>query len=113
MTKEGKMQLVEDIIAGIVCSEVWDKEQSANPEVIITRAKLEGLLLALSKYVPFDLMNELEDSIYQYAGAYERASLLNGLHVADTLRDVAAKPSDYAELVGEKLKEGKKSVKAR
>lgn len=105
MTSERKMQLVEDIITGIICSDVWDKEQSVNPEIIASSAKMEGLLQAARQYAPGDLMNELENAIYDYTGAYERASLLNGLHVADALRDVAAHPSDYAELISAKLKE--------
>ncbi len=108
MTKERKMQMVEDIIASVVCAEVWDGEQSANPEVIIASKTMEGLLIAVRQHTPTELMDDLEASIYQYAGAYERASLLNGLYVADALRDVAARPSDYAELVREKLKEGKR-----
>ena len=105
MTKERKMQMVENIIAGIVCSGAWDAEQTANPEVAANTAKLEGLLNAVRQYTPAELMDELEDAIYQYSGAYERASLLNGLHVADALRDVAAHPSDYADLIAKKLKE--------
>lgn len=105
MTKERKAQLAEDIIADIVCSEVWDKEQAANPEIAISTAKMEALLNATRQYVPGELMDELECAIYQYAGAYERASLLNGLHTADALRDVAAHPSDYTELIAKKLKE--------
>lgn len=104
MTKERKKQLVEDIIASIVCSEVWDKEQAANPEIAVSTAKMEALLNAARQYVPEDLMRELECAIYQYAGAYERASLLNGLHAADALRDVTAHPSDYTDLIAKKLK---------
>lgn len=104
MTKERKMLLVEDIITGIVCSDVWDKEQTSSPEIIVCTAKLDGLLQAARQFVPSELMDELEESIYQYAGAYERASLLNGLHVADALRDVASHPSDYTDLIAEKLK---------
>lgn len=107
MTKERKMQLVEDIIASVVCSEIWDKEQSSNPEVIIATKTMEGLLLAVRQYAPEQLMNDLESSIYQYTGAYERASLLNGLHVADALRDVAAHPSDYAELIDKRMRENR------
>ncbi len=107
MTKERKMQLVEDIVTSVVCSEVWDREQSSNSEVIIATKTMEGLLLAARQYAPEQLMNDLESSIYQYTGAYERASLLNGLHVADALRDVAAHPSDYADLISAKLKENR------
>lgn len=110
MTKERKMQLVEEIIASVVCSDVWDKEQCANPEVIIASKNMEGLLLAVRQYAPEDLMDDLERAIYQYAGAYERASLLNGLHVADALRDVAAHPSDYANLIDKKLKENRNTA---
>ena len=105
MTKERKMQLAEDIIAGIVCSEVWYKEQAANPEIAVSTAKLEALLNAVRQYVPGELMDELELAVYEYAGAYERASLLNGLHAADALRDVTAHPSDYTDLIAKKLKE--------
>ena len=105
MTKENKMRLAEDIITCIVCSDVWDKEQAANPEIAVSTAKMEALLNAARQYVPGDLMCELERSIYQYTGAYERASLLKGLHVADALRDVAAHPSDYTDLIAKKLKE--------
>lgn len=104
MTKERKKQLVEDIIAGIVCSDVWDKEQAANPEIAVSTAKMESLLNAARQYVPEDLMSELECAIYQYAGAYERASLLNGLHAADALHDVTAHPNDYTDLIAKKLK---------
>ena len=103
MTKERKMQLVENIVTSVVCSEVWDREQSSNSKVIIATKTMEGLLLVARQYAPEQLMNDLESSIYQYTGAYERASLLNGLHVADALRDVAAHPSDYAELIGAKM----------
>ena len=105
MTKERKMQLAEDIITGIVCSEVWDKEQAANPEIAVSTARMEALLNAARQYVPEDLMCELERAIYQYAGAYECASLLNGLHAADALRDVTAHPSDYTDVIAKKLKE--------
>ena len=105
MTQERKMQLVEDIITGIVCSEVWDKEQAANPEIAVSTARMEALLNAARQYVPEDLMCELERAIYQYAGAYERVSLLSGLHAADALREVTAHPSDYTGLITKKLKE--------
>lgn len=104
MTNERKVLLVEDIISSIVCSDVWDKEQAANPEVIVCTAKMAALLQAARQFVPTELMAELEDSIYQYAGAYERTSLLNGLYVADALRDVASHPSDYTDLISKKLK---------
>lgn len=107
MTVERKQKLVQEIIASVVCSEVWDKEQSSNPEVIIASKKMEGLLLAVRQYAPTDLMDKLESSIYEYTGAYERASLLNGLHVADALREVAARPSNLAELISAKLKENR------
>lgn len=107
MTNEKKLQLVQDIITGIVCSNVWDKEQNSNPEVIIASKKMEGLLMAVRQYAPADMMDELESSIYEYTGAYERASLLNGLHVADALRDVAAHPSDYAELIDKRMRENR------
>ena len=107
MTVERKQKLVQEIIASVVCSEVWDKEQSSNPEVIIASIMMEGLLLAVRQYAPTDLMDKLESSIYEYTGAYERASLLNGLHVADALRDVAAHPSDYAELIDKRMRENR------
>ena len=50
---------------------------------------MEGLLQAVRQFAPADLMDDLEDSIYCYAGAYERASLLNSLHIADALRSVS------------------------
>lgn len=104
MTPERKKALVEDIISGIVCSRVWDLEQVANPEISECAAKLEEHLQIVDQLIPPGLMVELEHAIYRYAGAYERAALLNGIHVADALRDVAARPSDYAELIGEKLR---------
>ena len=107
MTRERKMTLVEDIISGIICSDVWDKEQSANPEVAARSARLEGLMNAVRQYAPADLMEELENAIFQYASTYERVALLNGLHIADALRDVAARPSDYADLIDAKMKEVK------
>ena len=64
MTKEGKMRLAEDIITGIVCSDVWDKEQAANPEIAVSTARMEALLNATRQYVPGDLMCEPERSIY-------------------------------------------------
>lgn len=94
---------MDDIIAGIVCSRVWDLEQIANPEISECTTKLEELLQTVERIIPSTLMAELESAIYQYAGAYERAALLNGLHVADALRDVAARPFDYAEQVGKRL----------
>lgn len=89
MEKENKVKLIEDIIEGIVCSSVWGNEQSANPNVIAATAEMEGLLQAVRQFAPADLMDDLEDSIYCYAGAYERASLLNSLHIADALRSVS------------------------
>ena len=66
---------------------------------------MEALLNTVRQYVPEDLMRELERAIYQYAGAYERASLLNGIHAADALRDVTTRPSDYTDVIARKLKE--------
>ena len=112
MTLEGKTRLIDEIISCIVCSDAWSGELIENPEIRESTAQLESALKAIEPLVPFEQMEDLESSIYSYSGTYERISLLKGLYLVDILRDVAARPSDYAELVNEKLKEVKRNVRA-
>ena len=95
MTGEMKISLVGDIITNIVCSDTWGQEQLDNPVIAEKTARLESMLRTIGNYVPETLMCELESTIYEYTGAYESAAILFGIHVADALREIAAKPSAY------------------
>ena len=53
------------------------------------------------------LIDALTDAAGEYVGAYERAAMLHGINIADALREVAARPSNLAELISAKLKENR------
>lgn len=95
MTGEKKISLVGDIVTGIICSDVWSREQLNNPEIVKNMARLEKALRDIEAYAPEALVRELDSAICDYTGAYETAGILFGIHVADALREVAAKPSAY------------------
>ena len=95
MTGEMKIALVGDIITNIVCSDTWGQEQLDNPVIVEKTARLESILIAVRNYIPETLASELESAIYEYTGSYESAAILFGIHVADALREIAAKPSAY------------------
>ena len=83
MTCEMKMAR----LTGIVCFQVWGQEQLKNPEIVQNTAQLEKIMHIVSEYAPNEVMPELEESILNYTGAYERAAILFGIYTADALRN--------------------------
>lgn len=100
MTFDRKQELVQELITDVIISETWNKEQSDNPEIITTEGRFYGIVEGLKKYAPEGLI----DATHEYVGAYERAAMLHGINVADALREVAARPSNLADLISAKLK---------
>lgn len=90
MTREMKLAIVEDILTGIVCSEVWSREQLNDTGIVENTAQLEKVMHTVSKYLPEAVMCELDDAITNYTGAYEQAAILFGIHTADALREITA-----------------------
>lgn len=104
MTFDRKQELVQELITDVIISETWNKGQSDNAEIVTTEGRFYGIIEALRKYVPGGLIDALTDAAHDYVGAYERAAMLHGINVADALREVAARPSNLAELISAKLK---------
>ena len=107
MTIERKQELVQEIILNAIVSETWNKEQGDNPEITTTENRFFGIFEALRRYAPDGLIDALTDAAGEYVGAYERAAMLHGINIADALREVAARPSNLAELISAKLKENR------
>ena len=107
MTIERKQELVQEIILNAIVSETWNKEQGDNIEITTTESRFFGIVEALGKYAPAGLIDALTDAACEYVGAYERAAMLHGINIADALRGGAARPSNLAELISEKLKENR------
>jgi len=113
MTIERKQELVQEIILDAIVSETWNKEQGDNSEILATESRFFGIVEALRKYAPAGLIDALTDATCEYVGAYERAAMLHGINIADALREVAARPSNLAELISAKLKENRAAAEAQ
>lgn len=90
MNSKMKMALADDILTGIVCSQVWDRRQRNDPEIVKNSAQLERVMCTVSEYLPEEILAALEDAITNCIGAHEQAAILFGIHTADALREVAA-----------------------
>ena len=113
MTFDRKQELVQELITDVIISETWNKEQSDNPEIITAEGRFYGIVDALRKYAPEGLIDALTDATHEYVGAYERGAMLHGINVADALREVAARPSNLAELISARLKANRVSAEAQ
>lgn len=90
MNSKMKMALADDILTGIVCSQVWDQRQRNDPEIVKNADQLERVMCTVSEYLPEEMLAALEDAITNCIGAHEQAAILFGIHTADALREVAA-----------------------
>ena len=74
MNSKMKMALADDILTGIVCSQVWDRRQRNDPEIVKNADQLERVMCTVSEYLPEEMLAALEDAITNCIGAHEQAA---------------------------------------
>lgn len=82
------MRNITAILDAITQTEDWNRLQSSP---LVSEAN-EKLLEELHKLPDYE---DVAAAAYQYATACERAAILYGVHLADTLRSAAADPAAY------------------
>ena len=106
MEKDINVQLMDDLMNGITQADMWLTEQLQNPEILAAKRLLDEAMGKIGGMAPDEICGEIEDAAFRYASAFETAAILFGIHVADAMRDVAARPSDLSRYILARMKEG-------
>lgn len=94
MNNDINVQIVDDMMGAITQTEAWLTEHKKNPAILAAQKQLSKALEPIKGVVPDDVIDMIEEAAYSYGGVVETTAILYGIHVADAIRDVAARPSD-------------------
>lgn len=93
------LAIMDNLVGAIVNSDVWDQEQRQNPEIQDALKTMEKELEQIRGLVPDEAIGRIEDATFGYSTAFCTAAILCGMHVANIIRDVSARPSDLSQFI--------------
>ncbi len=96
------VRMVDELMNSIIQTDDWDEIQLNDPWILEQNSKLDTALDRLKDAAPpelADLIADLEDATLDAAYSYITPAILYGIHVADAIRDVAARPCDLSRYV--------------
>lgn len=95
MTNSKNLALMDSIMIGITQDE-WEERQKNDLMIADVDARWEAAMERARVLLPEELYGELCDLHEDKALAVADAGILFGIHVADVIRDVAARPADLS-----------------
>ena len=96
---EKNISIMDDLMQVIIQTEEWETIQATDPAIRKADKEITTLLCEAKSHVPKALYLKLEDAVYNYSNAVSDAAILYGIHVADAIRDVSARPQDLSRHV--------------
>lgn len=103
MNRDTNVRLMDELMGALTQSDWWMKERDQNPEIQAAENRLSEALEAINGAVAPDMIGRIEDAAYSYTTAVEYAAILYGIHIADAIRDVAARPADLSRYIRERI----------
>lgn len=100
------LPLMDQLMHSITINEEWERRQSTDPGISVAEDRWEIALERVKPMLPTDLYMELADAHTCDVAATSDASILYGIHVADTIRDIAARPAELSRYVLENRSAG-------
>lgn len=102
MTTE--LGIMDDVMCAITQTDEWQRIQLKDPRILEAEKELNRVLVQVRPFLPGNLMDELENSARgSIATAYGEVGILYGIHVADAIHAVAAKPTLLSRRIMERL----------
>lgn len=97
--KKADLALMNEIMDGIVQTDEWTKLQIIDPGVQAAANQWRQAMESAKAHLPRAVYIELSDAHACEVGAIGDAAILYGIHVANTIRDIAARPSDLSKYI--------------
>lgn len=88
--------LVDSIMDAITKTDEWYDLQMHDPMAAAAHDRLEAALEQVKPLIPVELYIELSDVYTDGIVAAGYSGILFGIHAADAIRDVAARPADLS-----------------
>lgn len=96
------VKLMDELMNSIIQTDDWNEIQLNDPGILEKSERLNRLLDQIRDAAPpelADLIAALEDATLDAACSHITPAILYGIHVADAIRDVAARPCDLSRYV--------------
>lgn len=90
------LALMNDIMGVVTQSDEWQEIQLRDPTIIAAEARFSAVMEQAKAVIPGELYSELSDAHTAAILAIGDVGVLFGIHVADVIRDVAARPADLS-----------------
>ena len=110
---EKNLILMDDIMQMVVQADEWQDIQTQDPRITAARVRWEAVLERAKDLLPWELYAELSDAQAGEVAATSDAGILFGIHVADAIRDVVARPTDLSRYVLKRIEARQKSMEER
>lgn len=95
---------MDEIMGAVGQTDEWLSIQISDPMILDATKNMSVLLEQLKQYAPDRPVDAVEDAAYSLVNAYTNAAILYGIHVADAIRDVAARPCDLSRHVMQRMR---------
>lgn len=90
------LALMNDIMGAVTQTEEWQEIQMCDPAIVAAEARFSAAMEQAKAAIPGELYSELSDAHTAAILAIGDVGVLFGIHVADAIRDVAARPLDLS-----------------
>ena len=90
------LALMDEIMGVITQSDEWQEIQMYDPRITAASDRFDAALERVKDLIPKDTYAELSDAYSTGLSAIGDAGVLFGVHVANVIRDVAARPANLS-----------------
>lgn len=97
--------LVAEIMNDVTQTNEWSQIQTGDPYILKAEKSLYAMLNLLRQHVPEAVVENLEGVALELASAHIHAAIRYGIHVADAIRDAAARSADLSWYILKCVKE--------
>ena len=98
------LKLMDEIMCAIVQLDAWDDIRAHDPMISDSEDRWWAAMKKAESLIPDELYNELCDAHFAEASDTGSAGILFGIHIANAIRDVAARPTDLSRHIMERMK---------
>ena len=104
------LALMDRIMGEITQADEWNEIQMTDPQITDADTRWHGAMEQVKDLIPEGLYDELFDTHLEEIAATGSAGILFGIHVAEVIRDVAARPIDLSRYVQNRIANRGKSL---
>ena len=107
MKKDANIQLMDDLMNGIIQTDEWENIQNADPVIAAAFERFSKALDEVKSRITREQYVELSDAVCHYVASFDTAAILYGMHIATSIRDIAARPADLSGYILRRMNGGK------